>query len=296
MEVVLRDVPAAARLSRGERRDESTWKVRAADLEDLHLTLNDGTPDAFDVRIDVLAPAGMAAASSVARVRLVGLAQRRTHGDRAGRGCTRCSGARRAGSACRYTTMVSTHSPSNAHATPAVRIDTPARAGESRACVSAGSHDRGRNRQAPGATGGTGGGTALAGGRQRPGCNCTRVGSPGLVEVARADVVAFHRRGRPLKSCALRQPACRLRAQVLLLGKSRGGRLASRSWRHRQFCRAVLPLVHGEPHAAGREGRARNRCGSGHRAGLRRPAGQRGRQDRALRCQRESRAAGRQGH
>ena len=73
MEVVLRDVPAAARLSRGERRDESTWKVRAADLEDLHLTLNDGTPDAFDVRIDVLAPAGVAAASSVARVRLVGL-------------------------------------------------------------------------------------------------------------------------------------------------------------------------------------------------------------------------------
>lgn len=73
MEVVLRDVPAAARLSRGERRDASTWKVRAVDLEDLHLTLNDGTPDAFDVRIDVLAPAGVAAASSVARVRLVGL-------------------------------------------------------------------------------------------------------------------------------------------------------------------------------------------------------------------------------
>lgn len=73
MEVVLRDVPAAARLSRGERRDASTWKVRASDLEDLHLTLNDGTPDAFDVRIDVLAPAGVTAASSVARVRLVGL-------------------------------------------------------------------------------------------------------------------------------------------------------------------------------------------------------------------------------
>ena len=73
MEVILRDVPAAARLSRGERRDQSTWKVRAADLEDLHLALDDGTPDAFDVRIDVLAPAGVTAASSVARVRLVGV-------------------------------------------------------------------------------------------------------------------------------------------------------------------------------------------------------------------------------
>jgi len=73
MEVLLRDVPAAARLSRGQRRDDSTWALRAIDLEDLHLTLNDGTPDAFDVRIDVLAPAGVAAASSVARVRIVGL-------------------------------------------------------------------------------------------------------------------------------------------------------------------------------------------------------------------------------
>jgi hypothetical protein len=72
MEVLLRDVPAAALLSHGERRGESTWAVKATDLEGLHLTLNDGTPDAFNVRIEVLAPAGVAAASSVARVRLVG--------------------------------------------------------------------------------------------------------------------------------------------------------------------------------------------------------------------------------
>jgi hypothetical protein len=51
--------------------------VKAADLEALHLTLNDGTPDAFNVRIEVLAPAGVAAASSVARVRLVGLPAQR---------------------------------------------------------------------------------------------------------------------------------------------------------------------------------------------------------------------------
>lgn len=73
MDVLLRDVPAAALLSHGERRGESTWAVKATDLEGLHLTLNDGTPDAFNVRIEVLAPAGVAAASSVARIRVVGL-------------------------------------------------------------------------------------------------------------------------------------------------------------------------------------------------------------------------------
>lgn len=75
MEVLLRDVPTTAVLSRGERRGLSTWALRAADLAELHLTLNDGTPDTFDVRIEVLAPAGIAAASSVARVRLVGVAR-----------------------------------------------------------------------------------------------------------------------------------------------------------------------------------------------------------------------------
>ena len=73
MEVLLRDVPAAALLSHGERRGLSTWAVKATDLEGLHLTLDDGTPDTFNVRIEVLAPAGVAAASSVARIRLVGL-------------------------------------------------------------------------------------------------------------------------------------------------------------------------------------------------------------------------------
>ena len=73
MEVLLRDVPVAALLSHGERRGLSTWAVKATDLEGLHLTLDDGTPDTFNVRIEVLAPAGVTAASSVARVRLVGL-------------------------------------------------------------------------------------------------------------------------------------------------------------------------------------------------------------------------------
>jgi hypothetical protein len=126
MEVVLRDVPAAARLSRGERRDESTWKVRAADLEDLHLTLNDGAPDAFDVRIDVLAPAGVAAASSVARVRLVGL-PRIERTATAPVEVAPVAAALVEPEAPAVTTIVSANTPSSAHAILATRNDTHAK-------------------------------------------------------------------------------------------------------------------------------------------------------------------------
>ncbi len=71
-QVLMRDVPAGAVLSHGERRGASTWAVKVADLKDLHLALDDATPDAFDLRIDVLAWSGVTAGSSVARVRLVG--------------------------------------------------------------------------------------------------------------------------------------------------------------------------------------------------------------------------------
>ena len=71
LQVLMRDVPAGAVLSHGERRDASTWAVQAADLEHLHLALDDATPDAFDLRIDVVASSGVAAGSSVAHVRLV---------------------------------------------------------------------------------------------------------------------------------------------------------------------------------------------------------------------------------
>lgn len=72
IEVLLRDVPPGAVLSRGERRGKSTWALKADELASLRLTISDGTPDTFDVRIEVLAPAGMAAAESIARIRLVG--------------------------------------------------------------------------------------------------------------------------------------------------------------------------------------------------------------------------------
>jgi hypothetical protein len=71
VEVLLRDLPKTAVLSHGKRQNASSWVVGAADLGDLHLTLADGTPDAFDIRIDVLARADIAGVSSVARVRLV---------------------------------------------------------------------------------------------------------------------------------------------------------------------------------------------------------------------------------
>jgi hypothetical protein len=70
-EILMRDVPAGAELSRGERRNASTWALEPADLDDLHLALNEGAPEAFDLRIDVVARSGVAAGSSVARVRLV---------------------------------------------------------------------------------------------------------------------------------------------------------------------------------------------------------------------------------
>jgi hypothetical protein len=71
IEVVLRGVPAAARLSKGERRDAMTWVVRRADLDGLHLTLGEAGPDAFDIGIDVLAPSGAATEAGVVRVRVV---------------------------------------------------------------------------------------------------------------------------------------------------------------------------------------------------------------------------------
>lgn len=70
--VVLSDLPEPVRLSSGERRDEHTWDLRLADLEDLHVTLGEGTPDTFDVTIEVASAAGFAVAQTVARVRLAG--------------------------------------------------------------------------------------------------------------------------------------------------------------------------------------------------------------------------------
>jgi hypothetical protein len=69
--VVLRDVPEATLLSSGERQDEHTWVLRPADLDNLRLSLREGTPDAFDVTIAVASASGDQTALGVARVRLL---------------------------------------------------------------------------------------------------------------------------------------------------------------------------------------------------------------------------------
>src|SRR5262245_39441651 len=71
IEIVLQGVPATATLTRGERRDAVTWVLRRADLDDLHLNLGEASPDAFDVRIDVMAPPDVPTIGSIARIRVV---------------------------------------------------------------------------------------------------------------------------------------------------------------------------------------------------------------------------------
>jgi hypothetical protein len=70
-EVVLRGVPAEARLSKGERRDGETWVVGRANLDGLALTLGEAGPDTFDLRIDVIAPSNQARRAAVVHVRMV---------------------------------------------------------------------------------------------------------------------------------------------------------------------------------------------------------------------------------
>jgi hypothetical protein len=68
--VIVRDLPEQAWLSQGERRDEHTWALRLRDLENLNLTLNDGTPDAFELNVDVVSADGTAQPASLAKARV----------------------------------------------------------------------------------------------------------------------------------------------------------------------------------------------------------------------------------
>jgi hypothetical protein len=71
MTVVLRDLPESTYLSKGQRRDASTWLLRPADLNNLRLSIYEGAPEAFDVTIEVATAGGDPVARSVARVRLL---------------------------------------------------------------------------------------------------------------------------------------------------------------------------------------------------------------------------------
>lgn len=71
MTVVLRDLPESTYLSKGQRQNANTWVLRPADLNNLRMSFYEGTPDAFDVTIEVAAANGDPAARSIARVRLL---------------------------------------------------------------------------------------------------------------------------------------------------------------------------------------------------------------------------------
>ena len=57
---------------RGERRDEHTWELARADLDDLSVTLRPGTPPAFMVGIDVIDVDAAILTQTSAAVRLIG--------------------------------------------------------------------------------------------------------------------------------------------------------------------------------------------------------------------------------
>jgi hypothetical protein len=68
---VLDGLPEGVRPSRGAMVGTGTWVVASADIEGLHLTLDQGAPDAFDLKIALLVPSGVAKSGSLVQVRLV---------------------------------------------------------------------------------------------------------------------------------------------------------------------------------------------------------------------------------
>jgi hypothetical protein len=87
--VVLHDLPEQAWLSKGRRQDEHTWVLRPTDLGSLRLSMGEGTPDAFDLTIEVAAAGGNPAGLSVARVRLLDAPAQVHAGDHDRRGAQR---------------------------------------------------------------------------------------------------------------------------------------------------------------------------------------------------------------
>jgi hypothetical protein len=69
--LVVQGLPAGVRLSRGEPLGWSGWVLQQADLDGLHLMLDDGTPDAFELKITALATPGTPTLGSIVQVRLL---------------------------------------------------------------------------------------------------------------------------------------------------------------------------------------------------------------------------------
>jgi hypothetical protein len=68
---VLDGLPKGVRLSHGAAVGPATWVVGSADIGGLHLALEERAPSAFEVKIALLAPTGVARSGSVVAVRLV---------------------------------------------------------------------------------------------------------------------------------------------------------------------------------------------------------------------------------
>jgi hypothetical protein len=84
---VLDGVPEGVRPSHGVAVGPSTWVVGSADIGGLHLVLDQGAPGAFEVKIALLAPTGVARSGSVVAVHLVdGAALKRAAAESAGKG------------------------------------------------------------------------------------------------------------------------------------------------------------------------------------------------------------------
>jgi hypothetical protein len=71
VEVMLQGIPAGVRPSHGQPLGASNWVLTQPDLADLHLALDDTAPEVFNVRVAVVAPAGVATVGSIVQVRVV---------------------------------------------------------------------------------------------------------------------------------------------------------------------------------------------------------------------------------
>jgi hypothetical protein len=77
VDVVLEGVPAGVRPSRGEPVDPTTWVLKRAELDGLYLMIDEMASEAFDAKVGVLAPAGVATAGSIVQVRRLDAEPRR---------------------------------------------------------------------------------------------------------------------------------------------------------------------------------------------------------------------------
>lgn len=67
---VLRNLPASVSLSRGQREDQTTWRICKGDLKHLYLVMRKDAPDTFEIAVDLVAGKQMTPAA-MARVRVV---------------------------------------------------------------------------------------------------------------------------------------------------------------------------------------------------------------------------------